>query len=325
VFQREEIWSCTTCLACVRACPLSIEHVDKIIDVRRHIVMMEAQFSEQVLLTFNNLEDTGNPWGISSSKRMEWAEGLDVKTISEKPDAEYLYFVGCAAAFDENSKKVARALVKILNKAGINFAVLGEEETCTGDSARRLGNEYLFQILAKQNIETMNGYNVKKIITACPHCFNTIKNEYSQFGGNYEVMHHTELIYKLIEEGKIKPEKEVNTVVTYHDSCYLGRYNNIYDIPRKILNKIKGVKLVEMKQCKDNAFCCGAGGGRMWMEETGKKVNLMRTEQALETNANVIASACPFCKTMLVDGINSKNASEKIEDLDIIEIVEKSL
>lgn len=326
VFQKEEIWACTTCLACVEACPVLIEHVDKIVDVRRHLVMMEADMHEEVVLTFNNIETNGNPWGIGSQTRADWTEGLEVKTIAENPDAEYLYFVGCAASFDDKNKKVARSLVKIMNDVGLSFAILGNEETCTGDPARRIGNEYLYQTQAKQNIETMNGYNVKKVITACPHCFNTIKNEYTQLGGNYEVIHHTEFIYEMIQKGKIKPQKAVDTTITYHDSCYLGRYNDIYDAPREVLKAIPGIKLVEMDKSKDKGMCCGAGGGRMWMEETiGERINEVRTAQALETKANVIASACPFCKTMLTDGINSKGANENVENLDVIEILEKSL
>jgi Fe-S oxidoreductase len=326
VFQKEEIWACTTCLACVQACPVLIEHVDKIVDVRRHLVMMEADMSEQVVLTFNNIETNGNPWGIGSSTRADWTDGLNIKTLAENPEAEYLYFVGCAASFDDKNKKVARALVKIMNEAGIDFAILGNEETCNGDPARRIGNEYLYQTQAKQNIETMNGYNVKKVITACPHCFNTIKNEYIQFGGNYQVMHHTELIYDLIQKGKVKPQKNVDTSVTYHDSCYLGRYNNVYDAPREILKAIPGLKVIEMEKSKENGMCCGAGGGRMWMEETiGLRINEMRAEQASETKASLVASACPFCKTMLTDGINAKGFTEQMQNLDIIEILEKSL
>lgn len=326
VFEKEEIWSCTTCLACVQACPVLIEHVDKIVDVRRHLVMMEADMSEQVQLTFRNIENTGNPWGIGAASRGDWSEGLNVKTFDENPDAEYLYFVGCAASYDDKNKKVARSLVKILNDANINFAILGSEETCTGDPARRIGNEMLFQMQAKQNIETMNGYNVKKVITACPHCFNTIKNEYTQLDGNYEVIHHTELIYNLIQEGKVKPQKTVDETITYHDSCYLGRYNDVYDAPREILKAIPGVKLVEMEKSKDTGMCCGAGGGRMWMEETiGERINEVRAVQAIETNASIVASACPFCKTMLTDGINAKETSGKVQNLDIVEILEKSL
>lgn len=326
VFQKEEIWSCTTCLACVHACPVLIEHVDKIVDVRRHLVMMEADMSEQVVLTFNNIENNGNPWGIGSATRGDWAEGLDVKTIAENPNAEYLYFVGCAASFDEKNKKVARTLVKILKDAGISFAILGSEETCTGDPARRIGNEYLFQTQAKQNIETMNGYNVKKVITGCPHCFNTIKNEYVQFGGNYEVIHHTEFIYNLLQSGKLKPQKPVNETVTFHDSCYLGRYNDIYDAPREILKSIPGIKLIEMEKSRDKGMCCGAGGGRMWMEEhIGERINEVRAEQALATKAGIVASACPFCKTMLSDGIGAKASPEQMQNLDVVEILEKSL
>ncbi len=326
VFQKEEIWACTTCLACVQACPVLIEHVDKIVDVRRHLVMMEADMSEQVVLTFNNIETNGNPWGIGSSTRADWTDGLEIKTLAENPDAEYLYFVGCAASFDDKNKKVARALVKILNEAGVSFAILGNEETCNGDPARRIGNEYLYQTQAKQNIETMNGYNVKKVITACPHCFNTIKNEYIQFGGNYQVIHHTEFIYNMIQSGKIKPKKAMDTTITYHDSCYLGRYNNVYDAPREILKSIPGLKVIEMEKNRENGMCCGAGGGRMWMEETiGQRINEIRAEHAMETKASIVASACPFCKTMLTDGINAKGFSEQIQNMDIIEILEKSL
>jgi Fe-S oxidoreductase len=326
VFDKEEIWSCTTCLACVQACPVLIEHVDKIVDVRRHLVMMEADMSEQVQLTFRNIENNGNPWGIGASSRGDWSDGLNVKTFAENPDAEYLYFVGCSASYDDKNKKVARALVKILNEANISFAILGSEETCTGDPARRIGNEMLYQMQAKQNIETMNGYNVKKVITACPHCFNSIKNEYTQLGGNYEVVHHTELIYDLIQKGKIKPQKTVDETITYHDSCYLGRYNDVYDAPREILKAIPGVKLVEMEKSKDTGMCCGAGGGRMWMEETiGERINEVRAVQAIETKASIVASACPFCKTMLTDGINAKETSGNVQNLDIVEILEKSL
>ena len=327
VYEKEEIWACTTCLACVQACPVLIEHVDKIVDVRRHLVMMEADMSEQVVLTFNNIENQGNPWGIGSASRGDWADGLDVKTTSEKPDAEYLYFVGCAASYDDKNKRVARAFVKILNEAKIDFAIMGSEETCNGDPARRIGNEYLYQTQAKQNIETMNGYNVKKVITACPHCFNTIKNEYTQFGGNYEVIHHTEFIYQLIQAGKIKPKKTIDSTVTYHDSCYLGRYNQVYDAPREVLKSIPGIKLIEMERSRDTGLCCGAGGGRMWMEETiGERINEIRAVEALGTKADIVASACPFCKTMMTDGINSKGGPDnQTVNLDIAEILEKSL
>lgn len=326
VHEKEEIWACTTCLACVQACPVLIEHVDKIVDVRRHLVMMEADMSEQVVLTFTNIENQGNPWGIGSASRGDWSEGLDVKTMAEKPDAEYLYFVGCAASYDDKNKKVARSFVKLLQQAGVDFAILGSEETCNGDPARRIGNEYLYQTQAKQNIETMNGYNTKKVITACPHCFNTIKNEYTQFGGNYEVIHHTDLLYQLIQAGKIKPQKTIDSTVTYHDSCYLGRYNEVYESPREILKAIPGIKLVEMERSRDTGMCCGAGGGRMWMEETiGERINEIRAVQAMETKADIVASACPFCKTMLTDGLNSKGGAEPPENLDVAELLEKSL
>ncbi|MCX8010989.1 MAG: (Fe-S)-binding protein, partial [Ignavibacteria bacterium] len=264
----------------------------------------------------------GSPWAFSPEERLDWADGLNIKVASRGDSAEYLFWVGCAGAFDARYKKVSRALVKILQLVGIDFMVLGKEEKCNGDAARRLGNEYLAQMLIKENIQTLENYGVKKIITTCPHCFHSLKNEYKLFGGNYDVIHHSELIQQFISSEKLKLKNTQSTKITYHDSCYLGRYNNIYEQPRKIINQISGLNLVEMNRSKDKGFCCGAGGGRMWMEETqGKRINIERTEEALALNPDCIASACPFCLTMLEDGIKSKEVSEKVKVKDLAEIV----
>lgn len=326
VIEPDVIWSCTSCRACENACPVDIEYVDKIVDMRRHLVLTQGTFPEEVQATFKNMENQSNPWGISSDDRANWCADLGIKHISENPSAEYLYFVGCAGSFDDRNKKISTAFVKILQKANIDFAILGKEEGCTGDPARRIGNEYLFQMLAQQNVETMNNYKVKKVITACPHCFNTIKNEYPDFGGQYEVIHHTELIANLIEKGAITPTKSRDETITYHDSCYLGRYNEVYAEPRKILESIPDLKIVEMALTKDHGRCCGAGGGRMWMEETiGTRVNHQRMEDALETNATTVASNCPFCVTMLHDAANDKEVAEKMKTQDVVEILAEAI
>lgn len=322
----DALWACTTCMACMQECPVMIEHVNPIVDMRRSLVMMESKFPEEIQVTFRNLENNFSPWAFGQSERMDWAEGLSVKTMASDKEAEYLYWVGCAGAFDMRYKKVSRAIVNILNKAGVSFAVLGEEEKCNGDIARRLGNEYLAQTMIKENISTLNNYGVKKIITSCPHCFNTFKNEYPQFGGSFEVVHHSVFINELIKKGKIKLDKNIISKVAFHDSCYLGRYNDIYDEPRKILSSINGVELVEADRNHDKGFCCGAGGGRMFMEETaGTKINVERTDQLLETDADMIAAACPFCLTMISDGLKFREADEQVAVKDIAEIVEECM
>lgn len=319
------IWACTSCRACEIACPVFIEQTDKIYDIRRNLVMMESRFPAEVQTVFKNMETNGTPWAFSAAERANWADGMGIKTMAENPEYDVLMWVGCAGAYDERNKKVMKAFVNILNKAGVKFAILGNEETCTGDSARRIGNEYLFQTLAKANIETLNRYNVKRIVTACPHCFNIIKNEYKDFGGSYEVFHHSEYISKLISEGKVKPTKTLDAKVTYHDSCYLGRWNNVYAEPRATVASIPGVQMTEMKAHHDKAMCCGAGGGRMWMEEhIGKRVNVTRTEMALETGANIIASACPFCMTMISDGVKTKEKTDSVQVMDIAELIDQS-
>lgn len=319
----EALFSCTTCRACEQACPVFIEYVQEIVDMRRHLVQVEGRFPQEVQRAFTNMENNSNPWGIGFATRGDWAKELGVKLLSEDPgELDLIFWVGCAGSFDDRNKQVSVALVKILKAAGLRFAILGQEEGCTGDSARRIGNEYLYQMLAAQNVEVLNGYQVKKIVTACPHCFNTIKNEYPQFGGEYEVLHHSELIAELIEQKKIKLEKIDPVLGTFHDSCYLGRYNNIYDQPRKVL-EATGLKLQEMQLSREKGRCCGAGGGRMWMEEHGVKVSDLRLQDALESpeQPKVIASACPFCLTMLSDAVNTKDMKDQIQTRDIAEIV----
>lgn len=319
------IWACTSCRACEIACPVFIEHTDKIYEIRRNLVMMESKFPAEVQTVFKNMETNGTPWAFNASERTQWAEGLSIKTMAEDSAIDILLWVGCAGAFDDRNKKVVRAFASLLKKSGIRFSILGTEETCTGDSARRIGNEYLFQSLAKTNVETLNRYGVKKIVTTCPHCFNTLKNEYPALGGNYEVEHHSQFISKMIREGKLKPSKALTEKVTFHDSCYLGRWNNIYDEPRSALESIPSVQLVEMKSHHDKSLCCGAGGGRMWMEEKlGTRINVARTEQAIETKAGIIASSCPFCMTMMSDGVKSKELQEKVKVMDIAELLDQA-
>lgn len=321
----EILWSCTSCRACEEACPVLIEYVQEIVDMRRHLVLMEGNFPAELQTVFQNMERNYNPWGFGFSERANWAKDLGIPTMAENPTVEYLYFVGCAGAFDDKNKKVAVAVSQLLKKAGIKFAILGNEEKCNGDSARRIGNEYLAQTLIKENVETMNRYGVKKVFASCPHCFNTIKNEYPEFGGTYEVFHHTELLDQLVKDGVLKPTKAINETITYHDSCYLGRYNEIYDAPRELLEAIPGVKTVEMKNSKDIGRCCGAGGGRMWMEEHhGRRVNQMRLEDVKTTPATTVASACPFCKTMLSDAIN-ETKTEGVVSKDVAELLLESV
>ncbi len=319
----EVLWACTSCRACEEACPVLIEYVDKIVDMRRHLVQEEARFPAELTRTFKAMETQGNPWGVDASTRGDWADGLDVPTIADKPDAEYLYYVGCASSFDDRNKRTAQALVKVMNKAGVDYAILGSEEPCNGETARRIGNEYLFQSMAEMTVEVLNGHNVKKVITNCPHCFNTLRNDYPQFNGNYEVVHATDMVDRLIKEGKLEFEVQDERSVTYHDSCYLGRYNDVLDAPRNILKSIPGVSLKEMERSGRFGMCCGAGGGRMWMEEDNdKRVNMIRVEQALETNPDTVAVACPFCMTMIDDGLKAKGKEEsELPALDVMEIV----
>ncbi len=322
----EELWACTTCLACVTECPVMIEHVDHIVDMRRYLVLNESRFPKELQLAFQNLERNYNPWSFSSSSRVDWANDLDVPIASTTKDFDLLFWVGCAGAFDDRAKKISRAMVKILKKSNQKFAILGNEEKCTGDFARRSGNEYLAQMLINENITTLNRYNIRKILTICPHCFNTLKNEYPAFGGNYEVIHHSEFIATLLSTGKIKISRSLDKKTVFHDSCYLGRYNGIYDYPRRILNSVSINKIVEMKRNKDKGFCCGAGGARMFMEEsTGKRINHERTDEALSLDINMIGTACPFCLTMLSDGVKDRQKNESVLVKDIAEIVADAL
>ncbi len=319
----EELWACTTCMACVKECPVTIEHVDAIVDMRRNLVLTESAFPNELNPVFKSLETNFTPWAFNWQDRANWAEGMNIKTMAEDSNCDLLFWVGCAGSFDARYQKVSKAFAFLMQKANIEFRILGSEEKCNGDTARRLGNEYLAQMLIQENVQTLNGYGVKKIVTACPHCFNALKRDYKQFNGNYEVIHHTELIKEMIDSGKIKLKDEsISKRATFHDSCYLGRYNNIYDSPRSPLQKINGLQLVEMERNKDKGFCCGAGGGRMFLEETeGTRINEERTREALETKPDIIASACPFCMTMLSDGVKSFDKLEEVEVKDIAEIV----
>jgi Fe-S oxidoreductase/nitrate reductase gamma subunit len=324
--KEDEIWACVTCGACQNECPVLIEHVPKIVDMRRSLVLEESRFPKEAEGALRSIETQGNPYGLPRAQRMDWAKGLDVKTVEEKPDAEYLYFVGCAASYDEANRAVARAFVGLLKQAGVDFAILGQQETCNGDPARRIGNEYLYQMQAQQNIEAMNAAKVRKVIATCPHCFNTIKNEFPQFGGNFEVIHHTQLLAELIRDGRLKPTKAIEGKFTYHDSCYLGRWNDIYDPPREVVEAIPGTELVEMHRHRKRGFCCGAGGGRMWMEEKiGTRINHARVEQTLETGAPRVATACPFCLTMFRDGISAKGAEDRLQVRDLAQYLADSV
>jgi Fe-S oxidoreductase len=321
----EEVWSCTSCKACDEICPVNIEILDKILDMRRYLSLMESNFPAELGNAYRAMENQGNPWAMNQGERADWADGMDEVTVvdpGEPLTSEYLYWVGCAGSFDDKNKKVTQAMAKLLRRAGIDVAILGPSEMCTGDSARRSGNEYLFQMLAMPNIEMLNGMGVQKIITQCPHCFNTLLNEYPQLGGHYEVVHHTQLLEQLIADGRLDmSQASLDERITYHDSCYLGRHNDVYMAPRKVVGSIKGIEIVEMPRNGTKGMCCGAGGARMWMEESiGTKVNDERAREALSTGATRIATACPFCYIMMDDGAKAAGADEdtvKVADLAI--------
>ncbi len=326
VFTEDEIWACTTCRACEEACPVANEHVQAIVDMRRNLVLTEGKTSPEVTKVFSNLERQSNEWGINRRDRALWAKDLPVKTMGEVDGkAEYLFFVGTAASFDQRNQKIAQAFAKILLAAGVDFAILGQEEESDGDSARRLGNEFLYQEFVERNIEVFKEYGVKKIITTDPHAFNTFKNEYPDFGFEAEVFHSTQFAAKLLQEGKLKPKRPVNETITYHDSCYLGRYNDVYDPPRYILESIPGVKLVEMDRSRNKSMCCGAGGGGMFKEETGTRINVMRSKQAIDTGASIIGTACPYCMTMMIDGTKANGKEDDVSTYDVIELLAMSV
>ncbi len=330
IIDPDVLWACTSCRACEEQCPVNITYVDKIVQMRRNLVTIRGEFPAELNKPFEGMEVNGNPWNLSRMDRTNWAEGLGLRMAAEHPKAEVLYWVGCAASYDDRAKKIARATAQLLTHAGVDFAILGEEETCTGDPARRAGNEYLFSMLAETNAATLNGYRdqggIKKIITTCPHCFNTLKNEYPDFGARFEVVHHTDYLLGLVAEKKLEPKRSVKARVAFHDSCYLGRYNGIYDPPREILARIPGVELVEVEHFNRNkGLCCGAGGAQMFMEEQNQdRVNVKRTKQLLATGAELIASACPFCMTMLTDGLKAESKEESVKNMDVVELLSQA-
>jgi Fe-S oxidoreductase len=348
VIDPDVLWSCTTCGACVEQCPVDIEHVDHIVDMRRYQVLIESSFPTEAGVMLRNLENRGNPWGAPPNTREDWTKGLDfeVPRVGQGPDdVEYLFWVGCAGAFDDRAKKTTRAVATLLHEAGVTFAILGEGETCSGDPARRIGNEFVFQMLAQQNVETLNEAGVKKIVATCPHCFNTLGNEYGALGGHFEVVHHTQLLAHLVAAGRLTPVRPIDGGVTYHDPCYLGRHNRVFSPPREVLDSaIRGAAegghtgpvvdsaaggvsgRVEMPRNNERSFCCGAGGARMWMEERiGKRINVERVEEALSTGAKTIAVGCPFCFTMLGDGVTGKGADDRVEVVDVASVLLRSV
>src|SRR5450755_2026338 len=334
VIDPDVLWSCTNCGACVEECPVDIEHIDHIDGMRRHQVLIESAFPAEASTLLKNLENKGNPWGMGDSARAAWITELDFEVpVVDGPigaDIEYLFWVGCAGALEDRAKKTTKAIAQLLHTAGVNFAVLGPAETCTGDPARRMGNEFVYSMLAQQNVETLNEAGARKIVASCPHCFNTIANEYPQLGGNYEVMHHTQLLARLVADGKLLPVNPVDEKITYHDPCFLGRHNKIYTAPREIMEQVPGVKAQEMHRCKERGFCCGAGGARMWMEERiGKRINTERIDEALGTDPDTISTGCPFCMVMLGDAISAKKSSgeakESLEVVDVAQLLARSV
>jgi Fe-S oxidoreductase len=328
VIDPDVIWSCTNCGACVNECPVDIEHIDHITGLRRHQVLIESEFPIEASGMLKNLENKGDPWGMGEAKRAEWITELDFEVpVVDGPigdDVEYLFWVGCAGALEDRAKKTTKAIATLLHTAGVSFAVLGPAETCTGDPARRMGNEFVFSMLAQQNVETLNEAGARKVIASCPHCFNTLSNEYPQLGGNYEVIHHTQLLARLVEEGPLKPVNPIEEKITYHDPCFLGRHNKVYTPPREIMEQVPGVKAQEMHRCKERGFCCGAGGARMWMEERiGKRINSERIEEALGTDPDTISTGCPYCLVMLGDAISEKKSSGEAKDtLEVVDVAQ---
>jgi Fe-S oxidoreductase/nitrate reductase gamma subunit len=324
--KEDEIWACTTCMACQEHCPVAIEHIQKVIDLRRSQVLMDSKFPQELNPAFKGLETNANPWNMGNTMRADWTEGMNVPLITDKSEVDYLWFVGCAGSFDDKAKEVSKALVKIFNKTNLNYAIMGINEKCCGDPARRAGNEYVFQMLASENIETFKTCSFKKIVTACPHCFNVIRNEYPQFGGEFEIIHHTELIHELIKNGKLNLNNTNNTKTAFHDSCYLGRYHDIYNAPREILKSIPNQQFKELKRSKDKSFCCGGGGARFFMEETiGSRINHLRIQEASDSGIESLSVACPFCLTMLQDAIKEKDLENSLNVKDIAQIVAEQI
>jgi len=330
ILHPDVLWGCTTCRACEEQCPVLISYVDKIVSMRRNLVMIKNEFPHELQKPFQAMEVNGNPWNLSRMDRAAWSDGLDIPTFADKPTAEVLYWVGCAASYDDRAKKIARATARLLKQAGVDFAILGQEECCTGDPARRAGNEMLFAMLAESNAAVLNSYKekggMKTVVTACPHCFNTLKNEYPDFGVKLEIVHHTDFLMGLIASRRLVPKRPVEGRIVFHDSCYLGRYNDVYESPREILRAIPGVELVEPDYwTKTRGLCCGAGGAQMWMEEQNQnRVNVKRTLQLVDTDAKTVASACPFCMTMLTDGLKSQNLEDRIQQMDVAELLDLS-
>ncbi|MCW2528368.1 MAG: Fe-S oxidoreductase [Pseudonocardiales bacterium] len=334
VIDPDVLWSCTTCGACVEQCPVDIEHVDHIVDMRRYQVLIESQFPAELNGLFRNLEGPGNPWGMAQSGRLDWTKGLEFEIPVVGVDAEnlaefdYLFWVGCAGAFEDRAKKTTQAVAELLHHAGVSFAVLGEGETCTGDSARRAGNEFVFQMLAAQNVEVLNEAGAKRIVVTCPHCFNTLNREYPQLGGDYEVVHHTQLLNRLVRDKRLVPIQRIEQKITYHDPCYLGRHNQVYEPPRELIEAIPGITLTEPGRSKERSFCCGAGGARMWMEEKiGTRINADRSAELIATSAETVAVGCPFCRVMITDGVNALNAenSSDVEVRDVAQLLLRSV
>jgi Fe-S oxidoreductase len=324
VIQEETLWSCTACLACQVNCPVSIPTFDKNLEMRRYLTMTLSKVSSEMKVLYKNLQTRFDPYGMGKSQRLEWTEGLNIKKAAEE-EVEYLYWVGCVASLDDRNRKIARAFSTILQKAGVSFGVLGPEEKCCGDPLRRTGNEYQYQELAAGNVELLNELKVKKIVTACPHCYNTLKNDYPQLGGTFEVFHHTELLSALAREGKIQITPSLEGVATYHDPCYLGRVNRVFDEPRSVAKRLAKDRFVELGRHQDEGFCCGGGGGRIWMEEHHNRINHLRLDEAIAIAANTVITACPYCLIMLEDAIKDKGQSDTMKALDISEVVARGL
>lgn len=321
--KEETLWSCTTCMACMQECPVFIEHVPKIVEMRRYLVMEESKFPETMQRALRSLEARGHPYSGASASRVDWCRGLNVRILADGGPVDYLYWVGCSVALNARNQEIARAFTRLLQKAGVDFAILGQEESCSGDAARRIGNEYLFEKLARRNIKVLQSHKVEKIVTTCPHCFNTLKNEYPQFGGDFTVYHHSQLLAELIQQGRLKPSGKLEGKVTFHDPCYLGRYNDIYEEPREIIKAVPGLKAVEMQRHRARSFCCGAGGGLMWVEEqSGQRVNNRRAEHVIESGSDILGVACPLCMTMLDDGIKTVRGERDVKVLDIAELLD---